>query len=90
MPTELAKNAIALLQAIRAKIPGPIPSLTLDTETGQRLVVGLCEREPALQFQNYTLDAADLERPAADVAAEIATLREAARKMAPVAAVTRP
>jgi len=88
MPTEPAKNAVALLLELRTRIPGSVPSLTLNVE-GQ-LVVGLCEHKPALQFQSYTLDGADLERAVSDVVEEIVKLRDAARRMGPAIAVTCP
>lgn len=63
-----------LLIGLRAAFPDCIPSLTLDKETGAALIVTLCNRE-AERFDSYKLDPEDLDRPAADIVAELARLR---------------
>lgn len=67
-------NALDLLRAVRRELPDLRPSLTLSPEL--RLVVGLCERPAgagaAPRFLDATLDAADLAKDPAEIAAEIA------------------
>lgn len=71
-------NALDLLHALRATIPGANIHLRLSDDATQ-LVVGICDRPGAEnpRFFDATLDAADLATPPTQLAAEIAKLRAA-------------
>ena len=61
-------DAVVLLQALRTAAPHCIPSLTLD---GNKLRICLHDQKRGTNFSG-TLDAADMSRMAADIAAEMA------------------
>ncbi len=81
--TALARDASALILAVREAVPGLRVALML-AEDG-RLAVQLCDVDgpPERRFETATLDDDDLDRPAADVAADIARFRTAERARTP-------
>lgn len=70
------KTALDLLVALRTLLPELVGSLTLDKETGEALVVTLCDQS-AHTWQSFKLDHGDLDCSVDDLARNIVAIREA-------------